>query len=123
MQTLKLVKLLLEKNGNTNSLANFLKILDKNKLNYLLPNLLHSLEKIKIKDESENKEKIITAHTLSKEIRENISIKYKLNNPENIEDKNIITGFKIYTKTKIVDASLNTILKNFESAGAALSKK
>lgn len=113
MNSLKLARLLIEINESKNGLVSFLKVIDKNKLNYILPNILESLKKIESKELEENKEIILSSYKLGKETRENIISKYKLTKPENIEDRNIITGFKIYTKDKIVDASLNTILKKF----------
>ncbi len=113
MNSLKLARLLIEKNESKDGLVNFLKVLDKNKLNYILPNILESLKKIDSKEKAENQEIIISSYALEKKTKDNLKEKYKLNNPENREDKSIITGFKIYTKDKIVDASLSTILKKF----------
>lgn len=113
MNSLKLARLLIEKNESKNGLVNFLKVLDKNKLNYILPNILESLKKIESKEKIESQEIIISSYKLGKDTKERLAEKYELSSPENREDKSIITGFKIYTKNKIVDASLNTILKKF----------
>ena len=105
---------------NQNSLESNLPILfdyiKKYKLEFLLPEILKNLEKHKNREIEINKNKLITPHKLSLENKESLESKYNLKIDEENLDKNIITGYKIYTRDKIIDASLDTLLKNFIKA-------
>ena len=118
MQSQKLAKLLIklvdrEDKSRAISIANFLQVIKNNNLNYLLPSIHKFLEKIKRDEAEKSIEKIISPFELNKEVEKEIKDKYSLENSKQVIDKKIIAGFKIYTRNKIVDASLGTILKNF----------
>lgn len=128
MQSQKLAKLLLKlvdrKDKNRAiSVADFLQVIKNNNLNYLLPSIHKFLEKIKRDETEKSTEKIISPFELNKEVEKEIKDKYSLENSKQVIDKKIIAGFKIYTRNKIVDASLGTMLKHFESADSPLGKK
>lgn len=118
MQSQKLAKLLIkilnrEDKNRVISVANFLEVIKSNNLNYLLPSINKYLEKIKRDDAEKSVEKIISPFQLETNTEKELKDKYKLENTIQVVDKKIVAGFKIYTRNKIVDASLDTILKNF----------
>ena len=121
MQSQKLAKIILnmkEVKGENFSIANFLSVIKKNNLEYLLPSINKVLSKMKKDGESKDLEKIISPFLLEDTTKKELKDKYNLTNTEQIIDKKIIAGFKIYTKNKIVDASLDTILKNFNKTNS-----
>jgi F0F1-type ATP synthase delta subunit len=116
MQTQKLAKILINMQYSKDlreSVANFLFVIKKNNLGYLLPSINKALSKIRKDEEEKNIEKIISPFLLEDTTEKELKEKYDLENTEQVIDKKMIAGFKIYTRNKIVDASLSTILKNF----------
>ena len=116
MQSQKLAKIILNMksaDGASINIANFLSVIKKNNLEYLLPSINKVLSKIKKDEESKDLEKIISPFLLEDNTKKELEDKYKLTNTQQIIDKKIIAGFKIYTRNKIVDASIDTIFKNF----------
>lgn len=115
MNSKSLTKYIIKNRESLNFEALFLYI-KKFKLEFLLPNILKDLKKFEDREIKINKNTLITPHFLDQENKIKLQEKYNLKIDKELIDKKIITGYKLYTKEKIVDASLDTLLKNFIKA-------
>jgi F0F1-type ATP synthase delta subunit len=114
MNSLKLANLLIRNSKkDTFKISDFISVITKNKLEYLLPSIKIKLAKIQREQDFRNEIKIQTPHPVSKEIKEKIENVYNLKIEKEEIEKEMIAGYKLYSKDKIVDASLNTLLKKF----------
>ncbi len=109
MNSLKLANLLISYKENSKG---FFSVISKNKLEYLLPSIKIKLEKIQDQETFREKVKIETPHALGDEIKQKIENIYNIKIEKEEIKKDIIAGYRLYSKDKIVDASLNTLLKN-----------
>ncbi len=100
----------LQKTSNIKFLFEYIKIY---KLELLLPNVLNNLQKIINREVHLNKNRLVSPYPISKENKDRLESGHKIKIDEESIDKDIITGYKLYTKDKIIDASLETLLKNF----------
>jgi F0F1-type ATP synthase delta subunit len=108
MNSKYLAKLIIDNQGNFQKV---LEIVKKYKLEKLLPSTLSVIGKIQNREENRNKIKVESVVELDTNSKNEIE---KLVNGKIDKlsiDKNLIAGFKVYTREKIVDASLANMLK------------
>ncbi len=108
MNSKYLAKLILD---NQDNFQKVLEIVKKYKLEKLLPSTLSVVDKIQNREENRNKIKVESAVELDTNSKNEIE---KLVNGKIDKlsiDKNLIAGFKVYTREKIIDASLANMLK------------
>ena len=95
----------------TNNTALVLDIVKKRNLSFLLPQTLKYLKKKIIFNEIQNQISVETPFELSSEAQKHIENRVGLQIEKVKINKGLIAGFKVYTKDKILDASLDTLLK------------
>ena len=110
-----ITKYIIQNKANLNiaALGEYIK---KYKLQFLLPEVLKELNKNINREAEINRTKIVSAHKLDKDNISSLENKYNIKIDNEEIQSELVTGYKLYTKDKIVDASLNTLLKNFIKA-------
>ena len=105
MNSKYLAKLILD---NQDNFAKVMQIVEKYKLEKLLPSTLNVIKKIKSREENRNQVKVESAVELNsqslKSIESMINMKISI-------DKSMIAGFRVHTRDKVIDASLVNMLK------------
>lgn len=101
------------KNKNTDnfSVDNLFIYLKKYNLEFLLPDILKKIKKYNLRENKLNKVKVETPYKLDTQNKNSLEEKYNLKIEKEIINKDIITGYKLYTREKIIDASIDTLLK------------
>lgn len=107
MNSKYLAKLILD---NQDNLAKVMEIVKKYKLEKLLPSTLSVIKKIQNREENRDKVKVSSAVELNAESLKSIEslVQRKIDNTE--IDKSLVAGFKVFTREKIIDASLVNML-------------
>ncbi len=107
MNSKYLAKLILD---NQDGFAKVMEIVKKYKLEKLLPSTLRMIKKIQNREENRDKVRVSSAVELNAESLKSIEslIQRKIDNTE--IDKSLVAGFKVFTREKIIDASLANML-------------
>ena len=107
----KLVNYILKNEDNLNDLF---KVLSKYNLNYLLIPILQKIQKLQNRELHINSSKLVSARPLDSQTLEMLENKYNLKFAKQKIDQNIIAGYKLYTKDKMLDHSLQLILNRLK---------
>lgn len=107
-----LSKYILKQISNSNfNLEAFNLFVKKYNLQYLIPSVIDKLQKSNLRNIELNKIKLISPVNINEQNKKLIENKYGVEINEQIVDKRVIAGYKLYTKEKILDASLENLLK------------
>lgn len=102
------------KNKNSLDVNNIFNYLKKYNLEFLLSDVLQKLKKYNQRENRISKNIVITSHKINQDTKDFLQNKYNIELKEEKIDSGLIAGYKIYTRDTIIDASLNTLLKNFK---------
>jgi len=94
-----------------NNQKEILEIVKKRKLEFLLPKVLQVLNKKATFSEQQNQIILETPFKTSSEAKKKVEEKLGLKIGVEKINKSLIAGFRVYTKDKILDATLDTLLK------------
>lgn len=108
MKAAELAEVFIKYPNNTKQLLDIVK---KKKLDFLLPKALEFLNKKRIFTETQDEVLLETPFETSDEARASIESKFGLKIQKQKVNKDMIAGFRVYTKNKILDASLDGLLK------------
>lgn len=101
------------KNEDTLKIDLLFSYLKKFKLEYLMSDVLTKLKKYN-KREKENSKIILESPVqINNNTQSSLESKYNLKIEEFRTNQNLVAGYKLYSKDRIVDASIDTLLKNF----------
>ncbi len=113
MNALDLAKVFIKYENNTREI---LSLVQRYKLESLLPAVIVYLEKLSTQESNRNMVVVESAFPLSENSKLSIEKMIKMKIDEQKVDSKLIAGFKIYTRDHIVDASLDTLLAPFAKA-------
>jgi F0F1-type ATP synthase delta subunit len=94
-----------------NSVKEILEIAKKRHLNFLLPDVYKVLKNKSERIQNLDEVVIESPFEMSPDARESVEKRVGLKIAKTRINKEMIAGFKVYTKDKILDASLDTLLK------------
>ncbi len=108
MNSKYLAKLILD---NQDNFAKVMQIVEKYKLEKLLPSTLNVIKKIKSREENRNQVKVESAVELNSQSLKSIESMINMKISKTNIDKSMIAGFRVHTRDKVIDASLVNMLK------------
>ncbi|MDQ5957476.1 MAG: synthase delta subunit [Patescibacteria group bacterium] len=103
------------KNKEKVSLQSIFDYAHKFDLDYLLPDVLSKIKRYNNREIKNSTVVLETSVNADEDTLKALENRYDLKIEKNQINKNIIAGYKIYSRDSIVDASIETLLKNFNN--------
>lgn len=103
----------IENNQNIKAI-DIVNILKKYKLEMLLPIILKRMEKTEKINKSKNKLIIKSPFDMSDEVISKIEKMFDVNESKRIKDAKVLGGFKAYNSSKLLDLSIESVIKKIK---------